>query len=784
MVVTGPPSFADARWGVVARGTAQYVRQMRAAGGNSAAGRALDAARLPSPSRLVPEHRSSPVHRAAAVLALSLPAALGAQQSAPTPGSMPGYSAAAAQRERTLEADAVARPASASARASSRALSREPHVAGTPAQARTRDYVIAQMKQYGLETETRAYDVYLPHPTAVHVWRVAPDTLALDLREGPVAGDTTSATTTEVPPINGYGAAGDVSGEVVYVNYGLIEDYATLDSLGISVKGKIAVARYARSFRGIKAREAEKHGAAALLIYSDPQDDGYFKGDVYPEGPMRPPQGIQRGSVYNADGDPSTPGYASVKGAKRLPDAQLDVPHIPVVPIGYRNASELLAGVRGGRMPQTWQGGLPFRYHVGAGPVRARVQVTTDAATAEYKTIWDTFGVLRGTDYPDELVIIGGHRDAWGPGAADNVSGTTSILEAARALAELAKSGQRPKRTIVFATWDAEEWGLLGSTEYVEDDSLRLLRGAAAYFNMDVSAQGPNFGGGGSPSLRAMLRDVTAHVPDPSGKGSVYDVWRKSSGVSDTTTPAMGDPGGGSDFAGFYNHFGIPIAEWGFGGPGGVYHSAYDSFHWMETFGDPTFAYHAAAGRIAAAMALRTANAEVLPYDYVEYARTMRRYIAPMDRGLAAAGMKDSVSTAPLVEAIDRFERAAQTLERARATALAQPTTAARRARYTTVNARLRDVERAMTRPSGLASRPWFRNLVYAADVDNGYSNMPFPAVNEAVRARNLTQARDELRELAAHFGQATNALEAATRGLCDPATAACGAASAASAAR
>src|SRR5205823_1874477 len=244
------------------------------------------------------------------------------------------------------------------------------------------------------------------------------------------------------------------------------------------------------------------------------------------------------------------------------------------------------------------------------------------------------FGIIRGSDDPDEIVMIGGHRDAWGPGAADNVSGIVSVLEAARAIADQVKSGKRPKRTIIFATWDAEEWGLIGSTEFVEDDSLRLSRGAVAYLNQDVAAQGSRFGGGGSPSLRAVLRDVARLVPDPNGKGSVYSEWRRASAVADTAEPAMGDPGGGSDFAGFYNHLGIPIAEWGFGGAGGVYHSQYDSYAWMTKFGDPSYQYHAAAARIAAAMVLRVANADVLPYDYVEYARTMRRYLPAIDRSI------------------------------------------------------------------------------------------------------------------------------------------------------
>ncbi|OYV71911.1 MAG: hypothetical protein B7Z72_05940, partial [Gemmatimonadetes bacterium 21-71-4] len=561
------------------------------------------------------------------------------------------------------------------------------------------------------------------------------------------------------PTVNGYSGVGDVTGDVVYVNYGLIEDYAQLDSLGISVRGKIVVARYGRSFRGIKAREAEKHGAIALIIYSDPQDDGYVRGDVYPQGPMRSPNGVQRGSILNVDGDPSTPGYPSTAGAKRVPLSEMDVPHIPVIAIGYGNAAELLRDLRGAAIPQSWQGGLPFRYHVGPGPVRARVEVRDDRATKGYKKIYDTFGIIRGSEFPDEMVIIGGHRDAWGPGTADNVSGTVSVLEAARAVADEVRKGHRPLRTVVFATWDAEEWGLIGSTEYVEDDSLRLLRGAAAYLNQDVAAQGVRFGGGGSPSLRSTLRDVAREVPDPNGKGSVYAQWRLAAAVADSVEPSMDDPGGGSDFAGFYNHLGIPIAEWGFGGPSGVYHSQYDDFHWMSKFGDPGFKYHAAAGEIGAAMVLRIADADVLPYDYVEFAQTMKKYLPAMNRALVQRHWSDTME--PVAAALDRFEAAATAFNAARDAMLEGAPSKETLAR---TNAALRGVEHALTRPQGLdgKGRAWFRNLMYVADEDNGYANMVFPSVNEAIRANDERRTAREIADLATHFDAATAALQAA----------------------
>src|SRR5215213_3159741 len=496
----------------------------------------------------MPVHSAPSVALRAVLLVSAVVIGLGATV-AQNPQPMPGYGAASAAAQRRIESDAIAVPSPTDAAEHARALSREPHVAGTPAQARTRDYVIERMRAWCLEMEVRAYEVWMPHPTSVRVWRVAPDARELTLAEGPVPGDSTSSMP-EVPPVNGYGGSGDVTAEVVYVNYGLIEDYATLDSLGVSVRGKVAIARYGRSFRGIKAREAERHGAVALLIYSDPQSDGYVRGDVYPEGPMRNGDGVQRGSIFNGAGDPATPGYPSIASAPRLSPERMELPRIPTVPISYTTASELLAGLRGGSLPLGWQGGLPFRYHIGPGPVQARIRVTDDRDTQGTKQIHDTFGIIRGDELPDELVILGAHRDAWGPGAADNVSGTVSVLEAARAVSEAVRAGHRPKRTIVFATWDAEEWGLIGSTEYVEEDSLRLQRGAVAYLNQDVAAEGARFGAGGSPSLRAVVRDAARRVADPNGRGSVYSEWQRAVGVVDSVSPPMTDPGGGSDFAG------------------------------------------------------------------------------------------------------------------------------------------------------------------------------------------------------------------------------------------
>ena len=685
------------------------------------------------------------------LLGAAVPVALGAQ------APLAGFTSAASARQRDLERRAIAVPSPDSARRIARALSIEPHIAGTPAQERTRDYVNGELRKLGLRVETRSYRVYLPHATAVHVSRISPDPMDLAVDEPAIASDSVSGLA-QYPTVNGYSGAGDVTAEIVYVNYGLVEDYEQLDSIGVSVQGKIVVARYGRSFRGIKAREAEKHGAVALLIYSDPIDDGFVTGDVYPAGPMRNAHGVQRGSVYNGYGDPGTPGYGATESAQRVSVDQMQIPHIPVVPVSYTTASALLEGVRGARIPQGWQGGLSFRYHVGPGPVRARVRVTLD--NQPFKTIHNTIATLPGKANADEVIVIGGHRDAWGAGAGDNVSGVTSILESARAVVR-ALNGQSPGRTIIFATWDAEEWGMLGSTEFVEDDSLRLQRGGVAYLNLDVSATGFDFGAGGSPSLRGLTRELTREVPDPRGNGSIYAAWRKRAAVADTAEPGMGDPGGGSDFAGFYNHFGIPHADWGFGGPGGVYHSAYDSRTWMETFGDTGYVAHAAAARLAAAMLLRLANAEIVPFDYVEFGRTMRRYTERTTRQLASINAGDASS---LDAAWKVFSEHAASFSRVRDSVLAIGSVSVTAQRL--ANAALRQVERRLTRAEGIRSRAWVRGLIYAADVDNGYSTMIFPTIGEAVRAKNASVARAELADLVTRVNSAAAALDDAQAAL------------------
>ena len=667
----------------------------------------------------------------------------------------PGFTPAANQRQDSVERALLAVPDTQSARLMTHDLARVPHMAGTPAQAATRDYVIDKMKGWGLETWTKAYDVYLPHPDTTAAWLLLPGAkaVALDLREPIVPGDSTTRGP-QVMPFNGSTGIGDVTGDVVYVGYGLIEDYQTLDSLGISVKGKIAIARYGRSFRGIKAREAEKHGALALILYSDPADDGYGRGDIYPKGPMRPWGGIQRGSVENMDGDPSTPDRPSIAGARRVPEDSLAVPHIPVIPMSYGNAGKFLGALGGPSVPQAWQGGLAFRYHVGGGPVRARIKVRAERGAKAMHTIWDTFGMIRGAQYPDQWVIVGGHRDAWGPGAADDISGTVTVLETAHAFAQLARQGIRPARTMIFATWDAEEWGLVGSTEWVEEMEDSLQAHAVAYINEDDMTSGTAFNGGGSPSLKSLISGATRAVPAPDGHGSVYDAWLAAH-TGDTTALTLGNLGGGSDFAGFYHHLGIPAGGIGFGGPSGIYHSLYDDYEWMTRFGDPGYREHLAAAQLVSVILSRLANADIAPLDYVGFGNEMTGLVHELDAGIAKKHW--TVSTQPVKDALGRFSDAARTFAIERDSALGAGLDPVRAGHVTEA---LMQVERRLTRPQGLVyGGHWFRSLQFASDVDNGYATLAYPTVNEAIRYGDEQTTGREIADLVTRIDAARSAL-------------------------
>ncbi len=680
---------------------------------------------------------------------------------------MTGFSPSNAREERAIEKKLIDEIKPDTLRAIVTAISKEVHVAGTPAQIRTRDYVIDRWKKAGLSTNIYPYEVDIPLAKSSSLEMLAPVKKTFDLREDKTAFDPNSK---EYPWVNGYSSSGTVSGDVVYVNYGLHEDYHILDSLHISVQGKIAIARYGKSYRGIKAQLAELHGAAGLIIYSDPSGDGYDEGDVYPVGPMRSSGGVQRGSIYNGHGDPTTPGYASVPGARRVPsDSMYPTPKIPVIPISYGIAQEILSQMHGHDIPNAaWQGGLAFRYHVEAAddsPVRVKLNVECDTGL---KSIWNTVAMVKGSTWPDEWVIIGGHRDAWCYGTEDNASGCASSVAAAEAFAKLQSEGIRPKRSVLFVTWDAEEWGLLGSTEWVEQLEKELGAKAIAYINQDECATGTSFSAGADPSLRSLVYEVSKSVPDGSGN-PVYDKWMEHAPKTDgkDVPPEIGLLGGGSDFSAFYNHLGIPSLEHGFGGPFGQYHSNHDNIGWTMHYGDSSFRYHAACSQFAAVEAMRLANADVLPFDFTALGQWLRGAVHHA-RVLAMTHVHDSSGFAPLEHAIDTFITASKQFAEARDNkGLSEGSKLLENApQLDAVNQQLRNVGFAFTAPEGLYFDKWERNLLVLADPDNGYADLELPALSIALRTKNAAQANAATIELIRAVEKATGILRGVTASL------------------
>ena len=712
--------------------------------------------------------------------ATSAPARAQAADAAP----LEGFTAEGSAAQRRLEESFRAVPAAASAREHLRQLTKEPHVAGTPEDYQTAVYVRDRLRAYGVAAELKEYQVLLPTPRAPTVLELlAPRRERLLLREPVVAEDASSASRKIIPLFNGYSASGDVTAPLVYVNYGLPEDYQALKKLNVEVKGKIVIARYGRSFRGVKAKVAEENGAIGLVIYSDPADDGYAQGDVYPSGPWRPEWSAQRGSVmyiFEYPGDPLTPGAPAVAGTPRLKREQAtNLPRIPVQPISYGDARKLLAPLRGPVRPEGFQGALPFAYHVG-GTQDVQVRLKTDM---EFKqtTIWNVVGRIDGAREPDRWIVLGNHRDAWTFGAVDPNSGSTAMLEAARSLGELLKAGWRPHRTIIFASWDAEEQGLIGSTEWAEEFADELREKAVAYVNMDAAVSGPNFGAASVPSLWKLVRSAARDVRDPKTGKSVYQAWQDRARTDPQLTDAAGTDapiaearigalGSGSDYTPFLQHLGVPSIDMGFGGDYGVYHSAYDSFHWMSKFGDPKFEYHTAAAQIWGTVALRLAEAPALPFDYADYAEQIRDFASETQRTAARRRMADSFDAKALLDAAKELgEEAArlnarrreliEEIERTRARADDSHPRAVARLRK--LNDAIIAAERALTDSRGLRGRPWYRHQIYAPGFYTGYAAQPLPDLRQAIDDRNTANAREAAQRIAEAIRRATQVLKA-----------------------
>jgi N-acetylated-alpha-linked acidic dipeptidase len=746
-----------------------------------------------------------------------------------------GFSPSSRPVEAKAEAQALAVPSPEKARTWLRTLTEEPHVAGTPADYKTATFVRDKLREWGWQAELAEYEVLLnyPLPNSVKLSIVRPTPQALKVIEDPLAADKDSASRAAFPAFHGYGVSGQATGEVVYANYGRPEDFTALEKLGVDVHEKIVLVRYGEIFRGLKVREAQKRGASGILIYSDPADDGYDRGDVYPNGPYRPASAIQRGSVQFLSlgpGDPSTPNGPSTKGAKRLPIdhkdgftlSEEDIPAgesgagsptqisiktwekqtglkredyfatIPSLPISYESARPILEAMGGQNVPGGWQGGLPLPYHTGPGPVEVSFGIRM---VYQIRTIWNVIAKLKGEVEPDRWVMVGNHRDAWVYGAVDPSSGTAATMEMCRALGDAVKKGWKPRRTLVYASWDAEEYGLVGSTEWAEDHDKELDTKAVLLLNVDSAVSGPNLDLDGVPSLRDFVLEAAGTILDVRSGKSLRDLWTEkqraawaSSGSIDLDgeawnggsaaprnhsrfSPQMNALGSGSDYTVFLDHLGIPAIDVGFAGRYGVYHSIYDDFFWMEKFGDPEFVTHATAAKLYTVLAMRAAGAELVPFRFVPYGEALREYVDDLRRTIERkARAADPQAKKPpmafeglpsLIKAIRSFQDQAAALDRATESLSRRDGVEANQ--LARVNDALQRVERAFVHRPGLPGRAWMKHAIYAPGLTTGYACWPLPGVRQAILDANPALLADQLPILVDRINVATTALRTAT---------------------
>ncbi|HEY6446509.1 MAG TPA: M28 family metallopeptidase [Acidobacteriaceae bacterium] len=661
-----------------------------------------------------------------------------------------------------------------------RTLTAEPHIAASPEDHKTAEYVAGKFKEAGLETDIQEYKAWLNMPISVKVQ--AWDANGKLLMTGPVPehidGNEPFQNDPRVTPaFNGSSPSADVTGEVVYGNYCRPADYDKLAEMGVDFKGKIILCRYGGNFRGVKVYIAQQRGAAGVLIYSDPADDGYYRGDAYPKGPWRPATAVQRGAVqylFKYPGDALTPGIASrpdLPADKLLkPEDAANMPKIPSEPLSYHDASPILEALGGPDAPREWQGALPFTYHIGPG-VKVHMVLKMDY---QYRTIWDVSGTVAGTDFPDEWVVAGNHRDAWVYGAVDPNSGTAAMLEAVHGVGALLKQGWKPKRRIVFCSWDAEEEGLIGSTEWAEDHAKPLAH-AVAYFNTDVGVSGPNFEAAAVPSLKEFVRNVTKQVPSPKG-GTVYEVWKKTQAdeaahrhgpdeeheAHDAANLGndvrIGDLGSGSDYTPFIQHLGVPSTDVGSGGPYGVYHSVYDDYAWFTMNADPTFVYEQEMARVFGLEMLDMADADVLPYDYVTYGKELTAYLTAAQKKAKEAGIT-GLDFAPAESAAQKFTQLAEQVKQKQEHPASWST-----ADLAALNTQLRAVEEDFLSEQGLPGRPWFKHTIYAPGEYTGYAAVVIPGVNEAIDAKDLSRAQTQMTVLTEAIDRANGTLQAAAK--------------------
>ena len=668
-------------------------------------------------------------------------------------------------------------------------LTSKPHHAGSVQGKANAEYMASLFRQWGYETELAEYHVLFPTPKSRNLELLGKQPYKAKLDEPILKEDRTSGQRDQqLPTYNAYSADGDVTAELVFVNRGIPADYEELEKMGVSVRGKIVIAKYGGSWRGIKPKVAAEHGAIGCIIYSDPKDDGYVAGDVYPDGPFRPAQGVQRGSVMDMPvypGDPGTPGYGSVNGAKRLERSEITtIMKIPVLPISYEDALPLLKALKGPVVPESWKGGLPITYHVGPSIEKVRLQLQFNW---DIVPLYNVIAKMKGTEFPDQWVIRGNHHDGWNNGAADPISGMVAEMDEARAIGVLATQGIRPRRTIVFCAWDGEEPALLGSTEWVEDHAAELQQKTVAYLNSDGNSRG-YLGIGGSHALEGFFNEVAGSVTDPQTGVSVLER-RYARGMATAERNArakmignrymkIGALGAGSDYSPFFQHLGIPSANIGFGGEGdgGEYHSIYDSYDHFTRFKDPGFRYGVALAQTAGRAMLRLANADVLPFDYNILTGTVQEYFTEL-KGMLDQMRLDAEMENKLIKdgvyklAADPRKKMAIPVEQASVPFLefSQLENALSKVSKTTIllKSRIRDAEKLSTdeltkfntilyqaeqkllSEKGLPRRPWYRHQIYAPGFYTGYGVKTLPGVREGIEEHNWKESQERISVLA-----------------------------------
>jgi N-acetylated-alpha-linked acidic dipeptidase len=650
--------------------------------------------------------------------------------------------------EARLEQQLQALPLPSAMKRYMRFMAAEPHNAGSPRSRVVAEYVLGNLREWGLDAHIERFEALIPFPTIRELEVVSPTHFTALLREPYVPQDPDSGDAHQLPTYNAYSASGDVTGDVIYANYGLPEDYEWLARQGLDVKGKIVITRYGKSWRGIKPKVAAEHGAIGCIIYSDPQQDGYFEGDPYPRGPMRPEEGVQRGSVLDTPlypGDPLSPGWASEEGARKLSlDEAKTIMPIPVLPISYGDAQQILKPLKGPLVPLDWRGALPFTYHAGPG-TRVHLKLDFDWST---RPLFDVIATIPGSDEADEWVIAGNHHDAWVNGADDPVSGAVSLLEAARALATLHKQGWTPRRTIKIALWDGEELGLLGSTEWVEKHQDELRQKAVVYLNSDSTDKGW-LSVNGSHTLEDFADEVASSINQPDTTQSLAEaaLTRPPNEDVDDLPPsrirrtfAIGAPGAGSDYVGFLDHLGIASMDEGFDGDtrSGIYHSIYDSIYWYTQYSDGNFVDGRALSEYTATALLRLSTAPVLPFEFGRFSSTVSGYLDEIERQALRSGQK--LDFTGLRRQLDILRVSSGKYEALLDAAMERGSLD--RLQTALLNSDLIKTERALTSADGLPNRPWYKHEIYAPGFYTGYSVKTVPAIREAVDAKDWILAQ------------------------------------------